>query len=90
MSERKEDTSGDNECVISSKDVGIDYTQYKVEELAIASEHAPFKHKNVKGVGMQAKPAKSWIYKVWLYCCLELSSSRDELSKLSAAAVLYE
>lgn len=59
MSERKEDTSGDNECVVSSKAVGIDYTQYKVEELAIASEHAPFKHKNVKGVGMQVKPAKS-------------------------------
>jgi len=30
--------------------------RYVVEELAIASEHAPFRHKNVKkGVGMQIK-----------------------------------
>ncbi|KAL7510016.1 hypothetical protein ACHAXN_006925 [Cyclotella atomus] len=35
----------------------VDYLQYKVEELAIASEHAPFKHKNIKGVGMQVKPS---------------------------------
>ena len=35
---------------------GIDYSQWKVEELAIASEHAPFRHKNIKGVGMQLKP----------------------------------
>ena len=34
----------------------IDYSQWKVEELAIASEHAPFRHKNIKGVGMQLKP----------------------------------
>ena len=33
----------------------IDYSQWKVEELAIASEHAPFRHKNIKGVGMQVK-----------------------------------
>ena len=34
----------------------IDYSQYTVEELAFASEHAPFRHKKDKGVGMQVKP----------------------------------
>jgi hypothetical protein len=33
----------------------LEYTQYTVKELAIASEHAPFRHKNIKGVGMQIK-----------------------------------
>lgn len=36
----------------------IDYSLYRVEELAIASEHAPFRHKKVNGVGMQVKPNK--------------------------------
>jgi hypothetical protein len=35
----------------------VDYSRYQVEELAIASEHAPFKHKTAKGVGMQFKPS---------------------------------
>ena len=28
---------------------------YRVDELAIATEHAPFRHKKVKGVGEQRK-----------------------------------
>jgi hypothetical protein len=36
-----------------------DFQRYVVEELAIASEHAPFRHKNItKGVGQQIKPSK--------------------------------
>ena len=36
-----------------------DFQRYFVEELAIASEHAPFRHKNIpKAVGQQIKPSK--------------------------------
>jgi len=33
----------------------IDDESYVVDELAIATEHAPFRHKIVKGVGEQVK-----------------------------------
>eukprot|EP01082_Thalassiosira_pseudonana_P010310 g9453.t1 g9453 contig36:616284-616849(-) len=35
----------------------IDYSKYAVDELAMGTEHAPFRHKNIpKGVGTQTKP----------------------------------
>lgn len=46
------------EIPTDQKECDIDYSRYKVKELAIASEHAPFRHKNVKGVGTQVKPIK--------------------------------
>lgn len=49
----------DRESEAFDKECGIEYSRYKVEELAIASEHAPFKHKTVKGVGMQVKHVKN-------------------------------
>ena len=37
-----------------------DEESFSVEEMAIATEHAPFRHKNtVKGVGSQVKKAKT-------------------------------
>ncbi|KAL3805284.1 hypothetical protein HJC23_008991 [Cyclotella cryptica] len=47
---RMKDTTPANSC---------DFSSYNVEELAIASEHAPFRHKNTpRGVGQQIKPSK--------------------------------
>lgn len=43
-----------------SEESYIDFSKYTVDELAIASEHAPFRHKNVpKGVGQQIKPGNN-------------------------------
>lgn len=50
--------------VARDDDDGCDYghdeatlQRYAVDELAIATEHAPFRHKNIpKGVGSQVKP----------------------------------
>ena len=38
---------------------GDDERRYKVDELAFATEHAPFRHKNIpQGVGTQVKPQR--------------------------------
>eukprot|EP00986_Skeletonema_menzelii_P012012 scaffold6394_cov155-Skeletonema_menzelii.AAC.3 len=56
VKEVSKDTTKDKtteDMVVSYGDPAV---RYIVEELAIATEHAPFRHKNVmKGVGMQIK-----------------------------------
>eukprot|EP00581_Thalassiosira_minuscula_P015004 CAMPEP_0183731628 /NCGR_PEP_ID=MMETSP0737-20130205/35993_1 /TAXON_ID=385413 /ORGANISM="Thalassiosira miniscula, Strain CCMP1093" /LENGTH=199 /DNA_ID=CAMNT_0025964409 /DNA_START=124 /DNA_END=723 /DNA_ORIENTATION=- len=56
-------TCDDSDCKGSSGDDGMDapmfQKRYVVDELAIATEHAPFRHKNApKGVGNQRKPQR--------------------------------
>jgi len=51
----------DNETITDKEEdeggggVGEEY-YYIVDELAIATEHAPFRHKNIPGIGTQVKP----------------------------------
>ena len=50
------DDDGDNITADRTDAISIQQGSYLVDELAIATEHAPFRHKNIpKGVGTQIK-----------------------------------